>query len=638
MTTTPRVGATLLEDTDTLTGLTNSFKTKVNDALARFDAGVGRTVCTSTTRPSTQLFIGREIWESDTGRSYVNMSGTVGDWRLIAENVINNIGSGRVRVTRPIRPYGGDTAHSAFPDVVQLLNGTCVMVYRQGTDHVTSRDGIVRKATSTDQGRSWTAPTTIVSGGGGVDLRDPCISLRRDGTTLMLTYFKGTSVLAAAGVFFRTSTDGGTTWSAETRVDGGSPYAASSAKCIELDNGTLCIPYYGRAGVETIDSVWIAKSTNGGTSWTQTRLVNGPTAGLDMQEPWMVLKGQQAIIAYRHGTADNIGTTTSNDNTANWSAGTIRFAGTGRPMIFWASNDTLACIFRQNSSSPGVYNAMIRTSRDAGVNWYPARIVEKVWNAGSWMTYAGCDKLTSGSTLVVMGNESATNQSRIFIMYAGESGCSTPLGMIEQENTATITNSDNVLFSTNFEQLDGSLGYPWFVVAGAATVTNGELASTSADNVVDLCVVHANVNDMEVEAEINCGGTGTIQTGAAVIFRMISATTYLMFTVETSGVNFRLYKVVSSTATQLMQWNDGSTQRLPTNQYIKYKVIARGGSIWVFINDQFLNGNSAAWIPSSSYDMSGGDYTTFQPGRFAGVKLNSQGTSIHKCRRFVVKG
>jgi hypothetical protein len=644
MTDTARLHMTLVDGPNKITGAVDGFREKVNAALTKIDATAGRVLCTSSTRPTTNLYPGMEIYETDTKSSYVNLTGVVGDWRLVSEV---NYGVGRVRTIRPIRSYGGDTAHSAFPDVVNLTSGKMLMTYRQGTNHSAARDGIIRKATSDNHGRSWTAPTTIATGAAGVDLRDPCVSLSRDGLTIYLTYFKGTAVLAAAGVFWRASTDGGVNWSAEVRVDGASPYAASSAKCIELDNGTLVIPYYGRAGVETLDSVWLAKSTTGGATWTQTRILNGPTAVLDFQEPWMVLKGQTAVIGYRHGNADNIGITVSTDNTANWSGASAKFAGTGRPTLFFADDISLCCIYRNNATSASIYSAMMRTTLDNGTTWSPARILEKAWNGGALgMTYAGVDRVDGGASCIVMGQESSTTLSRIFVTYGGRAGVSTPFGSVPEENDAVTANADSTVIATQFEQSDGTIAYPWFVMSGAATVTNGEVLSASADNVPDLIATYVNSNDMEVEAEIKCGGTGTIQTGAAIIFRMIDASNYLMFTVEGAGVNYRLYKVVAGVASllerngnspgALFDYNVG-VRTLPVNQYVKYRIICREAFIWVYLNDQWIVASAGAGSVFPSAMLSTADQSAFSSGKFAGFKLNSQSTSIHSCRRFTAK-
>lgn len=587
-------------------------------AIVDTATAVGYTLCTSTTRPSSP-YVGMQIYETDTRRRWLNINGTAAGWRPIAGDTFDSIGAGTVRAIRPVRPYGWDTNHSAFPSVCVLANGTALLAYRHGTNHSAARDGVIRIATSTDMGRTWSAPTTIFSGPIGTDLRDPCVSLSRDGTAIYLTFFKGTAVFAAAGVFFTKSTDGGATWSPEVRIDS-LPYAASSAPVVELNNGTLVMPFYGRAGAEVWDSVWTSKSTDGGATWAaQVRIINGTTATDHRQEPYIALLGTTAIMGYRHGTAASIGISTSVDNTVNWSAGAAKFAGSGRPNVFFTNDNTLSCIYRSTVNE----DAVIRSSKDNGTSWTPERLVDFAPTAAGWSTYSGTDRLTRGVNLCVLAQESSDTVSRLFITCVGEAGANTPLGVIPPDSVAHASNLDTVIFGTMFEQPDGALEQPWTLAAGSVTVTNGAVKSTTIDGVPDFPRVFVGVNDMEVEADIlNIGG---FESGAGVIFRMINATAYLMFTIETNGVNYRLYKVVGGVATQL-----GSTVagQMAFAAYNTYKIVARGQEIRTFFNGAHIH----------VHLLSGPDYTTFQTGHYAGIKLNSQGVTTHSCRRFLVRG
>lgn len=644
MTSTPRLGLTHVEGTDTLAGSspTTALQGKMNAALNAFDGSVGRIICTSTTRPTTNLFPGIQAYETDTKQNIINPTGVIGaaNWRY--ENV-GQSGAGAVRSYRPIRPYGGDTAHSAFPGVVVLPSNKMLMCWRVGTSH-TSVDGAIRGATSVDAGKTWSASYLLWNGVSGVDFRDPQLSLSRSGTRIYITYFKAVSGNPGAGVFFRYSDDEGVNWSAEVRIEV-HYLAASSAPCIELDNGTLVIPYYGRqVSGEAWESCYTSKSINGGASWqSAVKIIDGVAAGDHRQEPYITMVGQTGIMTYRHGNSSQIGVSTTADNTVNWSGGVARFAGTGRPATVSVNQGTIACVYRSTANG----DALIRTTRDNGTTWSPPRLVEPAWNSGGWMTYAAMAKVSPEAAVMVMGNEAATTQSRVFISYVGEAGAVTPFGALPSQQDAVWNNEDNQIFATNFEQTNGNLVYPWYVISGAATVIDGEVRSSSADNVPDFCAMYTGTNDMEVEVEINCGGSGTIQSGAGVIFRMVSATTYLIFTVEGQGINYRLYKVVGGVATLLERNGDSpgapfdynvGVRTLPFNQFVKYKVICRERYIWVYLNDQWIVASSGAGQTFPSALLSAADYSTFSGGRFAGFKLNDQSTTIHRCRRFSVRG
>lgn len=643
MTTTNRLGLTHVEGTDTLAGSspTTALQGKVNAALNAFDGSVGRILCTSTTRPTTNLFAGIQAYETDTKRNIINPSGVAGagNWRTDGPDAS---GAGTVRAYKPIRPYGGDTDHSAYPGVVVLRNNKVLMCWRvASTSSITT--SAFRGATSTDMGKTWSASFLLWNATSGIDVHDSQLSLSRSGTRIYLTYYKAASGFPNNGVFFRYSDDEGVNWSAEVRVDSVVSRAASSAPCVELDNGTLVIPFYGRLGSETWDSCWTSKSTNGGTTWqAPVRIINGESAADHRQDPFISMRGQNGVMTYRHGATSQIGVSTTSDNTTNWSGATAKFAGTGRPATCWVNEGVLACVYRSTANG----DALIRSSRDNGANWTPPRLVEPAWNSTGGMSNAAMDRVSSDCAILVMGNEAATAQSRIFVSYVGEAGAVTPFGALPSQQDMAWDNNEFQMFATNFEQTNGTLTpYPWYVITGAVTVTDGELQSNSADGVVDIAAVYTGTNDMEVEAEINCGGTGTIQSGAALVFRMASSNSYLMLVVENQGVNYRLYKVVSGVATILERNGDSpgapfdynvGIRTLPFNQYVKYKVICRERFIWVFINDQWITLNASVPFPSAM--LSAADYATFSGARFAGVRLNSQSTTVHKCRYFSVRG
>lgn len=621
---TPRLGLLLIEGTDTIPA-PGGMKDKVNNAITEFDSAVGRIICTSATRPTTNLFAGVQAYETDTKRMIVNPRGVVGEWYV--ENQ-EPVGAGMVRAIRPVRNFEQDANHSAFPSAAVLPDGTVMVVWRQGTNHATNRDGVIKMSKSTNQGRTWGAATTILSGSpAGTDLRDPCVSLSADGSKVYLSYFKGTASLAAAGVFFRVSTDFGANWSSEVRVDN-LPYAASSAPIVELNNGTLVMPFYGRSGAETFDSVWTAKSVNGGTTWAApVRILNGQTATTNYQEPYLVMRGTIGTMAYRAGGASNIGISYSVDNTTNWSGVSTTFTGTGRPTLFYVNANALVCLYRKLSGG----DAVMRTSRNDGGNWYPERLVDPSRSAAGWMTYAGGDKIGPNSYLCVLAQETSDTSSKLAVTCIGESGASTPFGPVPTDADALSSEFDKMLFATNFEQADGTLPDPWTTASGNVTVTNGELTSSSADNVPDFPRVFVNSNDVDIEADIYSSGP---ETGFAIIFRMINANSYLMFTVESSGANWRLYKVVSGVVTQLFS----VTGSMNFATYHTYRVVAKGNGIWCYANGMFVTPNSLNYGQGFySHQLSGGDMTTFSAGLYVGLKLNNQGSTVHKCRRFIVR-
>lgn len=537
-------------------------------------------------------------------------------------------GNGTIRAIRPPKAYGIDTLHSSAPSVVHSKSGTIYMVYRQGTDHFVNRDGVFKLSSSTDLGKNWTNPVTIQDLTPSFDSQGQGISESLDGTTLRLVYFKATAALGAAGVFFKTSTNGGASWSSETRIDSNLPYAATTDVIVERpSDGALFLAYYGRSGSETFDSVWIAKSTNGGSSWTSTRLANGQTASLHFDEPVIALNGTTAVMTFRYGGIQSIGTMLSTNTMETWGAATERFAGTGKAHSFYVNSNTLACIYRELSTG----NAVMRYSKDNGVTWYPSRLVDPTMYPGGWMLYASSTQIASGVHFVAFAQErgdpgASPGTSRIFFTCVGEAGSFTPLGTIPGDLVDSGTDLGDVLFSTRFEQTDGAVASPWSTVImnGAATtsnVANGTL-SPSTVNVFTIPRVYlAGSPDVEIEADIfTTSGTGS---AAGIVFRMVDAGNFLVFVLE--DANARLYKYASGAATLLT----GTTLANQYNSWATFKVHARGNNIYCFYN---------GWQIVQS-TLSAGDQTTYGSASYHGLKLfpNSGSATNHRCRRFVIR-
>jgi len=618
---TDRLDLTLVEGTDTIGG-TGGFKDKVNAALSKLDTAVGYVLCTSTTRPGVGVrFPGMQIRESDTGRRYILSAND--KWTRIGGDTFDSTGSGSVRSIRPARPLGMDTNHSAFPAVLYKQDGEIICVYRQGSDHITARDGYLRVTRSSDMGRTWTTPSTLLQIG-GIDLRDPGLSESRDGTKVWLTYCKTTSAVPFGGAYFRVSTDGGVTFGAETRIDHGTT-AACVAPIIETLNGNLLMPWYGTLAGETNRSSWVSRSTNGGTSWTHTRIVNGHVDGRMYDEPYLaMLPGTNKIACmFRWGAIQSIGFALSTDGGTIWSAAAEKFPGTGKPNCFWVNDNTLAVIFRKLNTT----QAVVRYTRNDGVTWFAEKLIEPKRSSGGWMSYSDTTQVQRGVFFFALGQETLSTASRIYFGYVGEAGSATPFGNIPSEALAAAENSDNVLLATNFDQPDGLLTDPWTVYAGSLTVTNGEVASTTADATQDFARAYVGTGEVDVEAEFVALSTGT-NTGYAIIFRHTDANTHLMFTNETLGTRLRLYKFFAGSPTMLAEV---IADHLP-DTYHKLRVVARNRIIRCYWDDNVV----------ISHLLSTGDYATYGSGLtpgWVGFSVWSRtDNSVTKCRRFIARG
>lgn len=512
------------------------------------------------------------------------------------------------------RPIGVDSAYAAFPSVCRFDSGQLRLVWRQGSDHVTARDGNIHTSTSTDNGLTWTAATIAVDD--TVDLRDPCIATA--GGTTFLTYFKGTASLAAAGCFLRKSTNDGVSWGTEIRIDN-LPYAAMCAPVIQV-GANLLTAFYARNTGDTLDSCWLATSSDNGDTWSRQLVANGPAAGRHYQEPWLVAKGAEVWMFFRYGTAQSIGASVSTDSGVTWSAPTELFGDAiGRPAAVWLSTGTKAVVARRISDK----QAVVR-SHNGGTSqtaWLPARPTMIQPASGPiGMQYAHPLEIPGG-VICPVGIESATNASRIHIGWLSDEGGISPLGdLIPDDRTAVAQEADHVLFAEGFSQANGALRSPWVVGAGAMQVANGYAVSTTADNVPDLAWLDLATPDVELEADFLSTDTNP---GYGLLARVASNNTYLLLTVETGGTALRLYRVVNG--------NFGTPTVFAVDvgaaTWTRLRMVARGSVIQCFIN---------GW-QALGYKLTTTEQTTFAGQTRHGIKLNAQGSNVHRCRRFFAK-
>lgn len=503
----------------------------------------------------------------------------------VAANMASGLDGLTIGSTR-IKP-GVDARYSAFPSITELADGRLFMVWFEGTDHVTSRDGIVRGAYSSDNGLTWGSATTVLSMA-STDLRDPTVSTNADGSIVYLTYFKGTNAVPANGFFIRRGDANGTNFGAEVRIDPSQPYAAGCSPVVLMANGSLLATWYGKAvGTDAYDSVWVSISTNDGTTWgTPTKIVDGVAAGMDMQEPWATVSGTNVIITHRRGNAANIGRVASTNNGAAWGSSVTLFAGTGRPATIVTSSGMMIVSYRDPSVQFAAMHGLVRYSRDLGVTWSGARMLEPA-AAGFWVYTAMLETIRNQVLAVSAVEESGTSavlSTRYLTIGAGVSptGDVTPdsVNRTTERITSIVAVDDfhrpNAPFATGDRSNDG---VKWNS-QGGATVLESALDDRAATG-PHVHYVRTMATSHEVEAEVSWSGN----SGLALILRLQDQNNFLMATVETNGVNARIYKIVAGVATQL---GTTGTVSVPNGIWHKFRFSAIGNNLRFYVEDQLV--------------------------------------------------
>ncbi len=188
-------------------------------------------------------------------------------------------------VERSIAVTGG----GYWPTLLKLPDGTLGAVLRGGAPHVglNSRLDLVR---STDGGRTWLAPQTIVPPVAGADVRGASAGVMDDGAIVVAywedTRYHGETFDPGAGTctpFTIVSTDGGRAWLPKRSLDGtGLPgWVAVYGRMAVAPDGTGLMIVYGPEDAErrTRASVLVRSVDHGRTWGDPTVIARGTNEG-----------------------------------------------------------------------------------------------------------------------------------------------------------------------------------------------------------------------------------------------------------------------------------------------------------------------------------------------------------------------
>ena len=154
-----------------------------------------------------------------------------------------------------------------------------------GTLHVAWQDSahlLIADSTSTDGGASF-GPPHVISAVGGFEFNPVAQSMRGAlvypacgaySTKLYCSYMNGT--VGGTKVFVATSSDGGSTWSSKAMPAGGDQFNQWLA--VDPSNGSINVAYYDTGTKDAASTIYtLARSTDGGTSYTSSAIANAPT-------------------------------------------------------------------------------------------------------------------------------------------------------------------------------------------------------------------------------------------------------------------------------------------------------------------------------------------------------------------------
>ena len=214
------------------------------------------------------------------------------------------LGCSGASTTSPISPPPpGGIAPLAWSAEIVVANGDGFygIASRNGTLHIVYANGpSIYYRRSTDEGTTWSNPTLI--GNGIMYLEEPLV-IDSVGGTIYLTYFDNPinrtdwcCVRATADVFVRVSRDGGTTWDPATRL---TTAQGGYRQSLAVVGNTAHLAWMDfRTGKWDI---YYSRSTDSGRTWMTERLVVTGTAGVGAERPQIATIGNVIVIAFLDG-------------------------------------------------------------------------------------------------------------------------------------------------------------------------------------------------------------------------------------------------------------------------------------------------------------------------------------------------
>ncbi len=265
---------------------------------------------------------------------------------------------------QPVRlTYDDSSSHTSFNNV-HCLAGSGTTLHLAWYDHRGGIDQIWYKR-STDNGTTWSDDTALTSGPGLKT--DPALAVAGDTVHVVWEDRRGGY---SSEVYYRRSTDNGTTWDAEQRLTDDN--YMSRNPCVAVCSSNV---YVAWASDTVGRELYFQRSTDNGSTWVDRRRLT-----FDMQESWypsLAAGGNMVHLAWRdwRDRSFEVYYLRSTDNGATWDTAAVRLSGdltTGsyNPCIACTESGwTVQVIWWDTRHTP--FELYHRRSVDLGATWQP---------------------------------------------------------------------------------------------------------------------------------------------------------------------------------------------------------------------------------------------------------------------------
>ena len=300
----------------------------------------------------------------------------------------------------PVRLRNGDWLvgfnagywHASAPTPLHYSPKTLEQYHKLGlpADIVAPTGGRAMIMRSTDEGRTWSKPVTLIDT--PADDRHPAFVELRDGTLLssFFTYWGepengdwGKESLLAVRVRLIRSFDGGRTWEKKSRqLQTQFLYDETDGPLVLLKDGSVLIAVNGRARSGPLDQATVLRSANRGKSW---KLLATIKAGHDLQEVTVAELSEGRLVLMARPEGDICW---SRDHGHTWTPPVTFGMRMFAPSLYVLRDGTLACL--HGSYAPGHGGLRVIFSTDGGHTWIaPAKnhgfLVDNAYGYGKAM-------------------------------------------------------------------------------------------------------------------------------------------------------------------------------------------------------------------------------------------------------------